>query len=104
MEIVVDKNHIRCFFAHVSSILAHGDTDVSTFQSNTIVDTIARHAHNVARVLQRFDNREFVLWRDAIEHADIIDDFLELHLVHLVDVMTADGLLVDGIEADELGC
>lgn len=43
-----------------------------------------------------------MFWGDAIKHADIVDDFFELHLIHLVNFMTADCLLVNRVQADKL--
>lgn len=101
MKIVIDQNHVSGFLAHIGAVLAHGDSDVSSFQSDTVVDTIASHADDVARMLKCFNNRQLVLRCDAIEHADVVDDFFQLHLIQLVDVMSTDGLLVDGVESDE---
>lgn len=104
MKIIVDQNHVGSFFAYVSSILSHRNSNVSSFQGDTIVDAITRHCNYVASMLKRFDNRQFVLWRHTIEDAHVVDDFLELHLIHLIDFMTADGLLVNRVQADELSC
>jgi len=101
MKIVIDQNHVSGFLAHIGAVLAHGDSDVSSFQSDTVVDTIAGHPNDVACMLESFNNRQLVFRCDAIEHADVVDDFLQLHLIQLIDVMTTDGLLVDRVESDE---
>lgn len=104
MEIVIDENHVCRFLAHVRSILSHRDANVGSFQSHAIVDTVARHADDVSSVLQRLDYGKFVLRRDSVEDADAVDYLLELRLGHLVDVVAADGLLVDRVQANEMGC
>lgn len=104
MEIIVYEDHVSCLFADIRPIFAHRDSDVCTFQSDAIVDTISGHTDNISSMLQSLDNRKLVLWSDAIKNAHVVDDFLKLHLVHLVDVMTADGLLVNRIKSDELSC
>lgn len=104
VKIIIDQDHISCLLAHISSILSHGDADVSAFQSHAIIHTIARHPNNVPSVLQGLHNSQLVLGCNAIKHANIVDYFLQLHLIELIDVVTADGLLVDGVESDESRC
>lgn len=104
VEVVVDENHVGRLFAHVCAILPHRDADVSSLQSHPVVDSVACHTDNVAGVLERLHDGKLVLGRDSIEDADAVDDLLQLHLVHLVDFMAADGLLVDRVQADEMGC
>lgn len=45
-----------------------------------------------------------MLWSNTIEHADIVDNFFKLRLVHLIDLMTADGLLVNCIQTNKVSC
>lgn len=104
MEVIVDQNHISSFFANVCAVLPHRDTDVGTFQSNAIIDAVASHPNDVSSMLQSLDNRKLVFWCYAIEDADIVNDFLELRLIHLINLVTADRLLVNCIQADQMSC
>ena len=52
VEIIFDKDHVGCFFAHVRSRLTHGDTNIGCFQSHSIIHSITRHADDVSLRLQ----------------------------------------------------
>lgn len=100
MEIIIDENHVGSLLAHIGAVLSHCDTDVSPLQSDTVIDTVSSHANNVSSVLERLYDRQLVLWGHAIKYADIVDDFFQLRLVELVDVVTRYRLLVDRVQAD----
>lgn len=104
MEVVIDENHVGRFLAYVRSVLPHRDANVGSLQSHTVVDSIACHADDVSSVLKRLHYRELVLGCHSVEDTDAVDHLLKLRLTHLVDVVAADGLLVDRIQPDEMGC
>lgn len=60
------------------------------------------HANNVSCVLKRFYDGELVLWRDSIEDAYAVNNLFELHIIHLINFMAANGLLMNRIKTDQL--
>ena len=72
-EVVVGEGHGRRFLADVGPGDAHRDPDVGLLQGRGIVDAVAGHRHQVARVLERRDDLELVGRRDAREDVDLLE-------------------------------
>lgn len=53
MKVIGDENHVGGLLAHIGTVLAHCNANVSTLQGDAIVDAVTRHADNVAATLQR---------------------------------------------------
>lgn len=104
MEIVVNEDHVGCLLTDVSAILAHCDANVGTLESNAVVDAVTSHSNDIPSVLERLDDGKLMLWCHAIKHAHVVDDLLELHLIHLVDIVTTDGLLMYRVQSNKLSC
>ena len=56
-EVVVEQHHVRRLARHVGAALAHRDADVRALERRRVVDAVAGHRDELARVLQRLDDR-----------------------------------------------
>eukprot|EP00051_Salpingoeca_urceolata_P023105 m.387384 g.387384 ORF g.387384 m.387384 type:complete len:597 (-) comp20066_c2_seq5:2324-4114(-) len=74
-KVIVSKHHVRGALCD-GSARAHGNTDVSLFQSGCIIDTIARHGGDGTHALQVLDNLAFVCWLDTGKEACPANSFL----------------------------
>ncbi|EXI65151.1 MAG: hypothetical protein AW08_03423 [Candidatus Accumulibacter adjunctus] len=83
-EIVVGQHHGGGFAGDIGSGDAHGDADVGGLQRRCIVDAVAGHGDDLATRLQRFDDAQLVLGRDAGEDGRRCD--------HLAQRRTGDAL------------
>ena len=69
VKIIFDQNHISCFFTDICARLSHRNTDVCSFQSNGIIDTVTCHSNDMTLGLQS-------LSQDFREGRVRIDDLL----------------------------
>ena len=86
-KIIVNQNHIGSFFRHVSSSLTHWDSNVSLFERNGVIDTIASHANHVATTLQGFYYLDFVFGVDSVENSHVFyfcGQHLWAYLLHFI--------------------
>lgn len=82
--------------------VTHSNSNIGTFQGDAIVNTIAGHADNVAISLQRFNYLQFMLWRDPIEDAHVVNALFELQIGHLVNIRARQYNMMNGIQTDEI--
>ena len=63
-ERIVAQDHMRGLLGHFSAAQAHGDADIGLFQRGCVVHTIARHGHDMARLLIKGHERHLDLGCD----------------------------------------
>ena len=61
-------------FGHVGAGDAHRDADVGLLERGRVVHAVAGHGDDVAARLQRLDQPQFLLGRDAGEHGGALGD------------------------------
>ena len=64
-EVVVGEDHVRRLLGDVGAGDAHRDADVRRLQRGRVVDAVAGHRDDPAVGLQRVDDPQLVLRRDA---------------------------------------
>ena len=64
-EVVVGQDHVGRLLGDVGAGDAHRDADVGRLQRRRVVDAVAGHRDDVAVGLQRVDDAQLVLRRDA---------------------------------------
>ena len=77
-EIVVAQDERRSFLRYIGSGDSHRDADIGRFDRRRIVDAVACHRHDMSFALQRFDNPQLMLRRNACIDIDIIDLGIQL--------------------------
>ena len=70
-EAVVEQRQIGRFARHVRALPAHGDADMGGLQGGRVINAVAGHGDDFAVGFQRFNNEQFLLRRDAREHAHV---------------------------------
>ena len=70
-EVVVGEDHVRRLLGHVGAGDAHRDADVGRLQRRRVVHAVARHRDDLAVRLQRVDDPQLVLRRDARVDRDL---------------------------------
>ena len=81
-EVVVGQHHVGGLLGDVGAGDAHGDADVGGLERGRVVDAVAGHGDDMALALQRADDAQLVFGIDAGEHAHVLDDGIELGVVH----------------------
>jgi hypothetical protein len=93
-EFVVREHEIRGLPGDLGAASAHCHADVRAAHRGGVVDSVAGHRHDVARLAVGFDDGEFLGGQGACEHARRSD----LGLVHRVQVPTVEHAIVTGFE------
>ena len=70
-EVVVGEDHVRRLLGDVGAGDAHRDADVGRLQRGRVVDAVAGHRDDPAVGLQRVDDPQLVLGRDAGVDGDL---------------------------------
>ena len=102
-EVVVHQRHVGSALGNVGAGDAHGTTDISRLESRRVIDAVAGHRHNVAALLPRFHDADFVRRRDAREHAVLGDVLIQLIFCKRFHFRPADGKLAFVQDAELLG-
>ena len=86
-EVVFEQHQRSRLAGNVGAALAHGDADVRGLQRGCIVHAVAGHGDHFAVGLERFDNGELLLRRDAGERRSTERDALrQCRRVHVQPV------------------
>ena len=72
-EVVVGQDHRRGLLRDLGAGDAHGDADVGPLERRRVVHAVAGHGDDVALALERVDQADLVLRRDARDDADAVD-------------------------------
>ena len=72
-EVVVGEDHRRGFLRDLGAGDPHRDPDVGPLQRRRVVHAVAGHRDDVALALERVDEPDLVLGRDARDDADAVD-------------------------------
>ena len=72
-EVVVEQDEVCHLAADVAAALAHGDADVGSLEGRCVVDSVAGHRHDLAALLERLDECQFVVRADSGEDVDLVD-------------------------------
>ena len=72
-EVVVRDDHVGRLARDVGAVPAHRDADVRLAQRGRVVHAVARHRDDVAAALERLDDAQLLLRRDAREDAHRLD-------------------------------
>ena len=68
-EVVVGDDHVGRLLGHLRPLDAHRHADVGLLQGRRVVDAVAGHGDDLASPLERLDELQLVLRRDAGEDA-----------------------------------
>ena len=91
-KIVVRDDHIGGALGDVGARNAHRDADIRLADAGRVVDSVARHGDDVARLLELPDDHALVLGTDAREHASRGNAGGKLRLAHPVQLRARDDL------------
>ncbi|GBE60675.1 hypothetical protein BOVATA_021680 [Babesia ovata] len=68
LEIVVDEDHVSGLLGNFSSSDSHGNTDIGHLQRRCIINTITRHGHSFAQLLEYGHNILLVFGLSSAEY------------------------------------
>ena len=102
-EIVVRQDHLGRFLGDLGPGDAHGHADVCGLDSRGIVDAVAGHGHDLALVLERFDDLQLVLGGHAGVDGDLGGGLPKLVRVHGIQLLASAGRL-SGLDDAQVPC
>lgn len=90
-EGVIGKDHLGSILSDLGTS-SHGDTDIGSLKSWSIVDTITSHGDDVALGLEDLDELLLVEWLDTGENASGLGGLLTLLLGHVGPLVASEDL------------
>ena len=90
-EVIVGDHHVGVFLGDLGALDAHGDADVRLLHGRGVVHPVARHGDNVPLLLQRLDDLQLVLGRDAGKHGCVGHRPFPARRVQVCQLATVDG-------------
>ncbi len=72
-EVVVEEHQIGHLAADVGPALPHRHADIGPLERGRVVDTVARHGHDLALRLQRLDQPQLLLGAHPGEHVHLAE-------------------------------
>ena len=85
-EVVVGDHHVGRFLRDLGPLDAHGDANVGLLERRGVVDAVSRHRDHVSVLLERVDDLQLVLGRDASEDRCFGHGPLPAHIVQAVQL------------------
>ena len=101
-KVIVREHHVGGVLGDVGAGDAHADADVGGLDAGRVVDAVACHGGDVARLAPCVYDAGLVLRLDAGVDADIFELLLKLLVAHLVELRAGDGLAAVGENAELL--
>ena len=90
-EVIVGDHHVGVFLGDLGPLDAHRDADVRLLHGRGVVHSVARHGDNVPLLLQRFDDPQLVLGRNAGKHGCVGHNPLPALSVQVGQLATVNG-------------
>ena len=102
-KVVVGQDHRGRILGNLGAGDAHCDADVRLLERRRVVDAVAGHRDDLALLLPCVDDADLMLRRYAGVDRDVLQLFVQLLVVHLVELDAADGDVALLEDADLLG-
>ncbi|MPM78668.1 hypothetical protein SDC9_125679 [bioreactor metagenome] len=83
-KVIIRQDHIRGALGHVCARDAHGAADVGHLQGGRVVDAVAGHGDDLARLLPGLDDAHLVLGGHPRENGKLFNVLLQHLLGHKV--------------------
>jgi hypothetical protein len=101
-KVVVAENNVGRRLGHVAATKTHGDANVGALQTGAVVDSVARHGHELAAAVQGVDHAHLGGGRTAGHDEGELRETVQLVVGKRVKVGRRHDEALDDVGADEL--
>ena len=95
-EVVVEQHHRGGFLRYIGAGDTHRHADIRAFQRRRVVHAVAGHCNDMAAILERLDDVEFVFRRNAREDRNVLDHLLQVLHRHARHVLAGQNAAIIG--------
>ena len=88
-KVVVHQHQVGGFPCHIGTACAHGDAHMCGLQGRSVVHAVACHGHHFAVGLQRLNNAQLLVRRDACTHRDVAQALTQGRIAQAVEFFAA---------------